>query len=224
MKMNKFLRLASALMILTLISTCAIGGTFAKYVTEASQTDTARVAKWGVKINYTADTAFNETYAKDSTTSFSDTVVAATNVVAPGTKGTLADVALTGTPEVAVQITYAAELTLTGWTTDGTTEYCPLVITVEGTVYKIDGTTITNIAGLKAAVEKAIADCSKEYAAGTNLETDTNVKKDAPSISWSWAFSGDDVKDTALGDRAAANEADAAKISLELTTTVTQIN
>ena len=47
MKKNRMLRLASALLILTLLTTSVIGGTFAKYVSTGSVSDTARVAKWG---------------------------------------------------------------------------------------------------------------------------------------------------------------------------------
>lgn len=50
MKKNRMLRMASALLILTLLTTSVIGGTFAKYVSEGSVSDTARVAKWGVEI------------------------------------------------------------------------------------------------------------------------------------------------------------------------------
>jgi len=62
MRKNRMMRLASALLILTMVTTCAISGTFAKYVTEAKTTDTARVAKWGVKVDVTGETAFAEAY------------------------------------------------------------------------------------------------------------------------------------------------------------------
>ena len=47
MKKNRIMRVFSVLLALTLISTCAISGTFAKYVTRAEGEDAARVAKWG---------------------------------------------------------------------------------------------------------------------------------------------------------------------------------
>lgn len=47
MKKNKAMRLASALMVLTLLTTCVISSTFAKYTTSANGEDSARVAKWG---------------------------------------------------------------------------------------------------------------------------------------------------------------------------------
>ena len=52
---NYLMRIASILFIVTLISTCCVSGTFAKYVTSASASDTARVAKWGVSISGVSD-------------------------------------------------------------------------------------------------------------------------------------------------------------------------
>lgn len=50
MKKNKFMRIASVLLIVTLLSTSVISGTFAKYTTEAEGSDSATVAKWGVNL------------------------------------------------------------------------------------------------------------------------------------------------------------------------------
>ena len=47
MKKNTFMRVASALLVAVLLTTCAIAGTFAKYTTEVSSEDSARVAYWG---------------------------------------------------------------------------------------------------------------------------------------------------------------------------------
>ena len=44
MKKNKFLRLASFMLIACLATCCAVGGTFAKYVTSDNASDSARVA------------------------------------------------------------------------------------------------------------------------------------------------------------------------------------
>ena len=52
MKKNKMMRLASCLLVLVMLSTSMISGTFAKYVTTGSAEDTARVAKFGVDIKY----------------------------------------------------------------------------------------------------------------------------------------------------------------------------
>ena len=50
MKKNKTMRLASGLLVAVLLTTCAISGTFAKYVSDATNSDTARVAKWSIEV------------------------------------------------------------------------------------------------------------------------------------------------------------------------------
>ena len=117
MKKNKMMRLASAMMVLTLMSTSVISGTFAKYVTSDSATDTARVAKWGVTV--TAEgSLFAETYKKTDNTpgdgNASVSVVSSgpmgDNVVAPGTKNEDGiTFAITGEPEVAVRVSAKVE-------------------------------------------------------------------------------------------------------------------
>lgn len=103
MKKNKMMRLASAMMVLTLMSTSVISGTFAKYVTSDSATDTARVAKWGVTVTQTGDKeVFSTVYDDNSNPTVASTV---DKLVAPGTKN---DTGLTftinGTPEVKCRI------------------------------------------------------------------------------------------------------------------------
>ena len=51
MKKNVMMRIASLLLIAVLITTCGISGTYAKYVSTATGSDTARVAKWEVNLN-----------------------------------------------------------------------------------------------------------------------------------------------------------------------------
>ncbi len=227
-KKNRIMRAATLLFALVLISSCFVGGTFAKYVTGESGSDTARVAKFGVNIIATTG-MFSKEYAKDDTsfTLAANTVVSSdeSNLVAPGTSQDMAEFSLTGTPEVAVRVSYdLKKFELTNWTTDGEDEYCPLVFTVNGTDYAIDGTEITDVEGLEAAVIAAVNGYHKEYAANTNL---ANTTDDNLEISWRWDFhtsDANDVKDTALGNRAAENVADAGKIDIELTATVTQID
>lgn len=47
MKKNKMMRLASCLLVAILLTTSVISGTFAKYTTSSTGTDSARVATWG---------------------------------------------------------------------------------------------------------------------------------------------------------------------------------
>ena len=205
MKKNIAMRVAAFLFILTMISTCAFATTFAKYATSGSASDDARVAKWGVEVTATgADDLFADDYNGKVTSSTED------DVVAPGTSGSLADFTVSGEPEVDVKVTYSATLTLTGWTIgsgDEATDYCPIVITVNGTECK--GNTM---AALKSAVEAAVAAQSATVETGNPI-TDSLV------VTWSWAFDGDDLKDTELGNLDVAPT-----IALAVTCTVVQVN
>ncbi len=232
MRKNKMMRLASALLVAVLLTTCAISGTFAKYVTSDTSTDNARVAKWGVDVSVTVDGAFATEYAADTTVvDGSDAVIANTvvngsgdgkNLVAPGTKGDLLSSAtIAGTPEVAVNVKKEATLELTGWEVDVTDDsidnpvyYCPLIITVDGNEFY--GMNYASATEFIAAVEKEL-DSDVNYVPNTNLAA-------THSVTWAWAFAGTDgkqtdVKDTALGDLATAPT-----IAFTLTITVTQID
>ncbi len=116
MKKNKALRAASALMVLTMLTTSIIGGTFAKYTTSDSANDTARVAKFGVVATVSGD-LFGSTYKAvangNTVTAYSKnggTVSADTEdvkVVAPGTKNEKGlTLSVTGTPEVSTKVTF----------------------------------------------------------------------------------------------------------------------
>ena len=112
MKKNNVMRVFSLLLALTLISVCAISGTFAKYVTKVTGTDQARVAKWGVLLNVEGNAFATEYQAHDQ--SYKDaggeiSVKASNNdqVVAPGTSSADLEQTLVGsvkgTPEVAAR-------------------------------------------------------------------------------------------------------------------------
>lgn len=230
-KKNVLMRSAGLLLALVLVTSCFVGSTFAKYTTAAEATDSARVAKFGVTL-VGGTGMFSKTYAKDdqSFTISGNTVVSSdeSKLVAPGTSGSLVAFNMTGTPEVAVRVSYKVNaFSLTNWTTNGTDEYCPLVFTVNGTTYKMGGN-IDTVAKLEDAVKTAIETYTKDYAANTDLSA---VADDGLNISWEWAFEGDgegayqtDAKDTALGNRAAENVANAGKIDFGVTMTVTQID
>lgn len=238
MKKNKALRAASALLVLTLLTTSIIGGTFAKYTTSGIGTDSARVAKWGVTVNSTSN-AFATEYNTDDTSvsgTIAKSVVTANGtgadgkkLVAPGTSGNLLATSITGTPEVAVKVTTSAELKLEGWSINNGTaneEYCPIVITIDGTAYKMgaaldaDNYVYNTINGFKTAVENAL---KKEISVAPNTDLAANY---AHTVTWAWAFADTsagayqtDEKDTALG-----NLTIAPTIEFTYTATVTQID
>ena len=220
MKKNKMMRAASGLLIATLLTTSVISGTFAKYTTQDSASDTARVAKFGVTVTATSDSMFSNTYGKtDNTYTVGDNTVVgegSAKVVAPGTSGTLTQVTLSGTPEVAVRVTNEATVELgDNWVVNTTEYYCPLEVTVGTDTLK--GTTYSNADEFESAIKAKIDAYTADYAPGTNLNVETSA---APVVSWKWAFAGNnDQKDTALG-----NAANAPQISVTIETTVTQID
>ncbi len=225
MKKGVFPRIAAVLMILTLLSTCVISGTFAKYVTEGSTTATARVAKWGVTIAAQADdstgNAFLKEYAADTEgTGLTMSVSADTAVVAPGTSGVLGTVGVSGTPEVAVMVTFGAPdskqvLDLGDNWMVGADFYCPLIFTVGET--KIDGSTYESAEELEEAVATAIVDKNTYFEAGKDLSTAEVAG--GVTIAWEWPISVNDTNDTALG-----NAETPATITLNLSVTVEQVD
>ena len=223
MKKNRMMRLASILLVLVLMTSSVVGGTFAKYTYTTNGSDEARVAKWGVSATINGG-AFATEYAADSATSIAMTVVTdptgdGKQLVAPGTTGSFAGISLTGKPEVAVLITNTATLDLAGWEVDGA-YYCPIVITINGTPYA--GMDYSSAADFAADVEAAIEAANGEYEANTDLATD--VAGLNGNYTWAWEF-GDPAnndKDTKLGDAAALGNA--ATIKLSVVTLVEQIN
>ena len=109
MKKNKMMRLACILLVCVMLSTSVISGTFAKYTTQDSASDSARVAKWGVELQV-AGNLFGDAYtnagaitAGDTFTvkSFTSTDGVLDDVVAPGTMNEAGfSFSLNGQPEV----------------------------------------------------------------------------------------------------------------------------
>ena len=200
MRKNKMMRLASALLVAVLLTTCAISGTFAKYVSEATATDTARVAKWGWGSTTLSIDLFDTSY--DGTVQSSNT----DNLIAPGTKKTASLVwapAATFAPEVDYTLSFAVAATTN----------IPAEIEAElDWVLIIDSaeTTYTTFAALEAALE------AKTYAGEAATAAPTvNI-----SIGWVWAFNGgDDAADTALG-----NAGTLPSLTVAITMTATQVD
>lgn len=108
MKKNVMMRLASFLLVAVLISTSAISGTYAKYTTQDSGSDEARVAKWGVELQVFGN-LYGDTYTNPIVRETEDTgpnirvqtLDTSKDVVAPGTLNAEGfEVSLKGTPEV----------------------------------------------------------------------------------------------------------------------------
>ena len=226
MKKNVMMRVASIMLVLVLMSSSVISGTFAKYVTKGESTDTARVAKFGVTVTANGD-MFSQGYEDAKYTSIATEASASVwnksgdgkDLVAPGTEGSLTKMTLTGTPEVDVRVSYVAEVDISdNWVVAGDT-YFPLVIKVNNVAvsYAVND----DIDDIEDAIEAAIAAYTKDYQHNTDLST---VSGDSLAITWQWPFyvsDANDVKDTALGDKAVAEDL---TISVKITTYVTQVD
>ena len=242
MKKNVMMRVASVLLICVLLTSSVISGTFAKYVTADSAHDSARVARWGVTVDAVGSTfgkyyfnVANENTVHATYEASTDSVKSANeeNVVAPGTKGTMATIMLDGTPEVDFSVTYEANFSIGNAWTDGTNYYCPLVIYItklDGSVTTIKGVECTDAADFASKVNAAIAACSFNGKAGTDLD-DLCAPGSQVIISWEWPFetgaddaekAANNIKDTYLGDQAA--NGNAAQIYLEVSCTVSQVD
>ena len=177
MKKNKMMRVASVLLVAVLLTTSVISGTFAKYVTTGSATDSARVAKFGVEVK-AEGTLFDKTYLKASANTpggatedgsdFTGLTVESTNdkVVAPGTKSaeTGLKLSVTGTPEVDVKVNISVnnvkdvflgtksglpDMTGADTTFDLSADYYPIKYTLKSSLIteSISGTGATITAG-----------------------------------------------------------------------------
>jgi len=144
------------------------------------------------------------------------------NVVAPGTDGSI-DFSISGTPEVAVAVTFAVNVTEDVIIPSGTeiaegntlaAAYTPVVFTLEDS----EGTEIGT--GTLTDIKDALVALTAAYPPNTPLD-------ETYTLSWEWAFDGNDEADTYLGNVAAGKITDAdtkTGIDFDFTITVDQIN
>ena len=89
MRKNKMMRTAAVLGVATMLTASVISGTFAKYTTSSTGSDSARVAKWGLNdsSSITLDNLFSDKYTNDSKLETVKSSENSKDVIAPGTKG-----------------------------------------------------------------------------------------------------------------------------------------
>lgn len=250
MKKNKMMRLASVLLVLVMLTTCVISGTFAKYVTADDAHDVARVAKWGIEITATDDGDSKTVYEASDPTATEGHI--STNqtlkLLAPGTSGQLVDITISGKPEVAYDVTVAVDLELTGWEAKSAV-YCPVVFTVTAngtaTKYMIDLTN-TDTEKLEEAIEQAIIDALLETSSAPNATPENYGGTDGTiyacqyaadddfyetaktvKVEWAWAFEQGNTAE----EKADFNELDTilgdagtAQIKFDFAVQVTQVD
>lgn len=233
MKKNMFLRVASVLLVLTLLSACAISGTFAKYTASSEGTDSARVAYWGFTSNNT-----NNTIVLDDLfmTSYTDDkgMIAAADAIAPGTTNSVNfkfDYATNTNGNIkAPEVAYKITVDTTGSECGDTIAKNPNILwQLDGNEFGTYADMIADIKALsgnsKTGAEEEAA--SKEYPANklpTELVNDDGTPKDH-TITWKWIFDetaanatgatkNNDAGDTAMGN---ATKLDNVKISIKIT-------
>lgn len=217
MEKNRMMRLASALLILTLLTTCMISGTFAKYTTQATGEDTARVAKWGVTVSTHTD-LFATSYTNTNDNSGTVTVKSegADKLVAPGTTGTGLGVTSEGTPEVSYEMKIkldntTAEMPSLKYRPAGGTEasYEPVKFSVlNGTTPLKENLTLADLKalfdGTKAIYKYDVG--TKKYYVDSNGDgtIDSTSSDTCPNIQikWKWQFeTGTDDTTKAFNDK-----------------------
>ena len=179
---KKLFQLVSILLILVLFTSSVMSSTMAKYVTSGyAASATARVAKWGVTIDSKVYSMFLSKYGvKDKESVIS---VDGSDVVAPGTKNAVdIESAISGTPEVAVEVSTTAEITLENWVADGK-YYCPIAFTINGE--KRVGTQFLSASEFEKWIEEEVARTTRQYPPGTDLALEPGINL---YISWEWEF------------------------------------
>jgi len=208
-KESKLLNFAIFILLITIITTSMVSGTYAKYITTVTGVASAPIAKWSIKVEGTEiavtgsepTVAFNlfntilDTDTSDGNESTEGELDVKEGLIAPGTQGSF-DLDIENLSEVTA--TYKIDLVVTN------TDDIPIKFSLDsGTTWETweTGTTIT-------------------INAEENLEKE--IGKDTITIKWKWEFDGDD---TALGLAAKTDteESPAPQIAVQATITVTQV-
>ena len=110
-KINRIIMiLVSVLLSLVLITSSVLSGTFAKYVTgeKSVSSNTGTVASWGISV--TTGDHLEKQYTEMDNGAFKVDTIGTTDVIAPGTSGSLAWFRVCGAPEVAYGIDFSGSI------------------------------------------------------------------------------------------------------------------
>lgn len=223
MAKNRTMRVAVLMLALTLITSCFVGGTFAKYITTDGANDTARVAKWGVVVEAFDGSSFKPEYTNSNgAVTVKYNTAEAENLVAPGTADTEGvTFKISGTPEVATKATIDMEVVSDVFvkytSSDGTTEtegtYTPVVFTLS--IKDGNGAEVEWAEAASGTLEDIEKFLENQYATNGVVEFGTGEVLDAEyKLTWAWDFDDNgngtnDALDTLLGDLAAGMYPDA---------------
>lgn len=208
MKKNIAMRVASLILMCTIVSSCFVGSTFAKYTSSATGSSTATVAKWSIKLNGNELAVASPTITFNLFSTVLDTkdenaeTDVAPDKIAPGTKGGFNFGKIKNESEV--NATYEIKLAIQK------TSNVPI--------------TLTSTPAISSPVEQTID--SVVYNVYTISGTvDMNSEIDGPNITWEWPYeptgTRTDADDTQLGIDAQTTPA---TLKVIATITVTQVD
>lgn len=232
MRKNRMMRAASALLVAVLMTTCTISGTFAKYVTETSSQDTARVANWGFEKDAVVELdMFDSTY--DDDVAYQSENGDPANLIAPGTeKLTNSFAIINADPDNKPEVKYSFSVSVDGSDCD------PTIQANKNIVWYLDGTKVGTWTQLMDAIKALSGNATgtETYLPGTVPAAFANGV--THTVGWQWLFEGgaatydhdndggattpelsQNEYDTWMGN--AANLAD---VTLKITVTATQIS
>lgn len=212
MKNDKITRFAILILALTMITLMVVSGTFAKYTSSATGSDTATVAKWSIKVG-SGDGV--EIAGSSSTVSFdlfstikdedggseadvagkaSGTAVGSTSatakIIAPGTSGSF-DIIVKNESEVNATYSIAFESNNTS---------IPIEFSTDGTTWK----------------------STLSEANVTNAAINMNSAAQTKTVYWRWAYDVSAARDTADTNLGVAAQTSPASVTLSATITATQ--
>ncbi|OQA06080.1 MAG: hypothetical protein BWY65_02283 [Firmicutes bacterium ADurb.Bin373] len=212
-KTSKTARITMLLVVLCLISTAMLSGTFAKYTSEFAGEDTALIAKWDISVKDGTNNELEVSPAIAELDLFKHAYTVNINekdgsdyIIAPGVNGEFS-LKIQNKGDVAAKITFDLDKT-------GTAGTVPIEYSVDG------GNTWVNLDDLKGALDGL---SQMNNVAETNGTADVTVK-------WQWQFErgtgatlvDNDEADTLLGTTSAAS-ANRSTYILTIKATATQI-
>lgn len=177
-------RLGVTALALTLVTTCLMGSTLARYVTEVTGSASATVAKWSFKASE-AEGSTNFTDIDLGRTAYDSSTIKA-DVIAPGTSGSF-DIVIDGTGSE-VGIDYEIKLEAA---TD-TTFPDDMVFSTEAITEAKPGKSFSEF--INTAIEGSV-----------NQSDVAEAMKKTVTIYWAWAFDENDTKDNNDNDYAGKN-------------------
>ena len=209
----------SALLLAIIIGIASFS--FAKYTNSDNDSNNATVGKWGYSITVNADNLFGKAYGDKNANNLvsvkangTDIVTTAqTNVVAPGATGSMT-ISVSGNAEVYASLAVTVTAQDIELNQTGGSKYNPIKWTLS------DGSSNLFEDVSTADLQTKFAQLNQTFAANTTVNKNY-------TLTWEWAFTGNDANDTILGKIAAGETVDGysanTTLSVEITVAIEQI-